>query len=175
MRLMSRTPKSFSISRASERAKPLGRLGEFAANDRLEQLVLGIEISVKRALGDACGPRDVVHARSVETGAQEHLTRPLDDLTTLRAAVASAADILFQSFRFHGHHAPLEPPVADRTVRFDFSCNNPAFALSQQEMTEPFGQLFVFAGGLLIMADTPNVAEPGSATASRAMTAPASS
>jgi membrane fusion protein, multidrug efflux system len=39
-------------------------------------------------------------------------------------------------------------------------------------MTEPFGQHFV-CGRIFRMNDTPNVAEPGAATASRAMTAPA--
>ena len=40
-------------------------------------------------------------------------------------------------------------------------------------MTEPFGQT-LFQGGYFSMNDTPNVAEPGAATVSRAMTAPAS-
>ena len=41
-------------------------------------------------------------------------------------------------------------------------------------MTEPFGRRLFFQGGYFSMVDDPNVAEPGAATASRAMTAPAS-
>ena len=36
------------------------------------------------------------------------------------AAVVAAADFLFQSFRFHGLHAPARRSFLDRTVRFDF-------------------------------------------------------
>jgi membrane fusion protein (multidrug efflux system) len=40
-------------------------------------------------------------------------------------------------------------------------------------MTEPFGRRLFFSGRISQMVDDPNVAEPGAATASRAMTAPA--
>ena len=59
------------VALAPEGAEPLGGLGELAADDRLEQFVLGVEIGVERALGDAGGAGDVVHARAVEAGAQE--------------------------------------------------------------------------------------------------------
>ena len=89
------------VALAPERAQTLGRLGELTADDRLEQFVLRVEIGVKRALGDARGAGDVVHARPVEAGGEERGARAVHDLAPLGAAVMMRARFAFESFRFH--------------------------------------------------------------------------
>ena len=89
------------VALAPKGAEALGGLRKLPANDRLEQCVLGVEISVERALGDARGARDVVHARAVEAGAQKNLPRAVHDLAPFRAAVIGCAAFPLQSLRFH--------------------------------------------------------------------------
>ena len=101
---------------------------------------------------------------------QENRTRSVRDLTAFRTAVIACGRLSLQSLQFH---ACMPFLTTDRTVRFDFSCNTPRFALSQLKMTEPFGRRLFISGRISQMVDDPNVAEPGAATASRAMTAPA--
>ena len=140
IRLMSRTPKSVSIALGVALAAKKAHIRSadwrvFGADDRLEQLVLGVEIGVERALGDAGGARDVVHARAVEAGAQENLARAVHDLAPFGAAVVSAADFLFQSFQFHGPYVLPGRADPSLTERFGsiFVAIALAFALSQQK------------------------------------------
>ena len=110
------------VALAPKRAKALRGLREFAANDRLEQFVLGVEIGVERALGDACGARNVVHARAVEAGAQEHLAGAVHDLAPFGAAVIDRARC----------PAPA-PPIPYQLHPLDH----------ESLLTEPFGSIFV--------------------------------
>ena len=89
------------VALTPEGAEAFGGLRKFATDDRLEQLVLGVEIGVERALRDACGACDIIHARAVEAGAQKHLPRPLHDLAPFRAAVIARRRFPLQSLRFH--------------------------------------------------------------------------
>ena len=60
---------------------------------RDEKRLLGVEIGIERALGDAGGLGDLAHARAVEAPRREHLARALEDLAALglRPAPRSAA------------------------------------------------------------------------------------
>ena len=56
-------------------------------DDRLEQLLLVLEIDVERALGDAGRAGDVAHAGGVEASGQEDRPRALDDLAPFGAVI----------------------------------------------------------------------------------------
>ena len=149
IRLIRRTPKSLSMSRASpsrrKSAKALRRLRKFAANDRFEQFVLGVEIGIERAFGDACSAGDVVHARAVEPGAQEHLTRALHDLTPFGAAVVDRASVPLQRLRLHTEHTFdhkfLTEPFGSISLAL-----RARIPLSQRKMTERFGHFCLKVG-----------------------------
>src|ERR1700722_15544858 len=90
-----------SVALAPKGAKALRGLREFAANDRLEQFVLGVEISIERTLGDASRARNVIHARAVEAGAQKYLSGALHDLAPFGAPAIDRARVPLQRLRFH--------------------------------------------------------------------------
>ena len=57
----------------------------FLLDDRFEQFLFVLEIDVERALGDAGGAGDIVHAGGVEALGEEHVSGAVDDLTPLGA------------------------------------------------------------------------------------------
>jgi len=60
-----------------------GLEGAFAADNGAEQLVFVGEVDVKRALGDAGGARDLVHAGAVKAQIHEYLAGAIEDLPPL--------------------------------------------------------------------------------------------
>ena len=76
--------RGFDIARGIEIERDLALFERFVLDDGFEQPVLVGEVDVERALGDAGGARDLVHAGAVKAQIHEHLARAVQNLAALR-------------------------------------------------------------------------------------------
>ena len=138
---ISRRPKPRSNSRGvagfAGEDQPFGLLLAVLADQRLEQLLLRVEIDVERAFRNARDPRDIVHAGAVEPVAKEHGPRPVHDLAPLGAAIMGLG-LLLRLLRFDF--------LVVRRLRHDRfglhrRCSRPHSAVDSKKMTERFGSV----------------------------------
>src|SRR5207245_8397780 len=86
--------------------------------NRLEQLLLAVEIDVERPLRDAGRAGDFPHAGAVKSLGHKDFSRPIKDLLALGAFLALCRrwDVDFKRIEFHGN--PRSRSVERMTERF---------------------------------------------------------